>query len=141
MQRKKKGGHHDLSDSVVYCKSKLLGIGLLHTVELAEALAAHRAVVYAKEFSIYNVVVEGDCLWIVQALKALDRYNTLYENVIEYTHSQGCTVQHCQFQYGRQEGNKLAHTLARRTVLTANTDVQVEELPNDLDNVFQTGLL
>ena len=48
-KEKKRGGHHDLSDSVVYCKSKLLGIGLLHTVELAEALAAHRAVVFAEE--------------------------------------------------------------------------------------------
>ena len=56
-------------------------------MELAEALAAHRAVVFAKELSIYNVVVEGDCLWIVQALKALDRYNTLYEDVIEGNHN------------------------------------------------------
>ena len=141
MQRKKKG-HRDLNDSVVYCYSQNYLVQVYLTQwSWTEALAAHRAVVYAKEFSIYNVVVEGDCLWIVQALKALGRYNILYENVIEYTHSQGCTVQHCQFQYVRQEGNKLAHTLARRTVLTANTDVQVEELPSDLDNVFQTDLL
>ena len=99
--KKKKMGHHDLSDSVVYCKSKLLGIGLLHTVELAEALAAHRAVVFAEELSIYKVVVEGDCLWVVQALKALNQYNTLYENVIEDNRSQGLTLQHCQFQHVR----------------------------------------
>ena len=123
MQRKKKGGHHDLSDSVVYCKSKLLGIGLLHTVELAEALAAHRAVVFAEELSIYKVVVEGDCLWVVQALKALNQYNTLYENVIEDTRSQGLTLQHCQFQHVRREGNKLAHALVRKIILTVDTDV------------------
>ena len=51
--------------------------------------------------SIYKVVVEGDCLWVVQALKALNQYNTLYENVIEDNRSQGLTLQHCQFQHVR----------------------------------------
>ena len=110
-------------------------------VELAEALAAHRAVVFAEELSIYKMVVEGDYLRVVQALKALDQYNTLYENVIKDTRSQGLTLQHCQFQHVRREGKKLAHTLARRAILTANTNVQVEKLLNDLDDVFQTDLL
>ena len=67
--------------------------------------------------------MEGDCLCVVQALKALNQYNTLYENVIEDTRSQGLTLQHCQFQHVRREGNKLAHALVRRAILTADTDV------------------
>ena len=41
-----------------------------HLVETTEALATHRAVVFAKELSIFKVMVEGDCLRVVQALKA-----------------------------------------------------------------------
>ena len=37
-------------------------------------------------------------------------------------------------------GNKLAHALARRTVITADFDVWVEELPNDLVDVFRSDL-
>ena len=41
----------------------------------------------------------------------------------------------------RHEGNKLAHTLTRRAVLFADTDVWLEDLPRDLDDVFQFDLL
>ena len=40
-------------------------IGLPHSVETAEALAALRAIVFAKELSIFKVVVEGECLKVV----------------------------------------------------------------------------
>ena len=111
-----------------------------YSVEMAEALAAHRAVTFAKELSIFKVVVEGDCLWVVQALKALDRCKTLYGNVIEDTYSQGVTLQHCQFQHVRRDGNKLAHTLARRAILSVDTDVWIKELPSNLEDVFQSDL-
>ena len=35
----------------------------------------------------------------------------------------------------------LAHALARRAILFANTDVWVESLPSDLDSVFQLNLI
>ena len=40
-------------------------------MELAEALAAYRVVVFVQEMSLYNVMVEGDCLRLVLALKAM----------------------------------------------------------------------
>ena len=35
-----------------------------------------------------------------------------------------------------REGNRLAYGLARRAVLSADTNVWVEELPDDLEDVF-----
>lgn len=72
-------------------------IGLPHSVETAESLTALRAVVFAKELSIFKVLVEGDCLKVVQALKAKERCNTLYETIIEDARSQGVSLQFCQF--------------------------------------------
>ena len=40
-------------------------IGLPHSVETAEALAALRVVVFAKELSVFKVIMEGDCLKVV----------------------------------------------------------------------------
>lgn len=40
----------------------------------------------------------------------------------------------------RQGGNKLAHTLVRRAVSFADLDVWVEEIPFDLEGVFQTDI-
>ena len=66
-------------------------------VEAIEALVACRAAVFAKELCIFKVVVEGDCLRLVQALTAKERCNTLYENIIEDTHNQSLSLQFCQF--------------------------------------------
>ena len=111
-------------------------IGLPHSVETTEALAALRAVVFAKKFSVFKVEVEVDCLKVVQALKARERCNTLYGTVIEDARNQGASLQACHFQHVRREGNKLAHALTRRAVSSADFDLWVKELPNDLENVF-----
>ena len=50
----------------------------------------------------------------------------------------GYALHSCQFFHVRREGNKLAHELARRAVLSADTDVWVEDLLDDLDAVFQS---
>ena len=44
------------------------------------------------------------------------------------------------FQHVQQEGNRLAHSLAKKSILTANTDVRVESLPEDVEDVFHSDL-
>ena len=44
------------------------------------------------------------------------------------------------FQHVRREGNRLAHSLAKNAVLSADTDVWVEALLEDVDDVFQSDL-
>ena len=39
-----------------------------------------------------------------------------------------------------QHGNRLAHGLAKRATLVADTDVWVEDLTSDLDVVFQSDV-
>ena len=60
-------------------------IKLPQTIELAEALAARRAVTLAAKLSIHKVMVEGDCMRVVQALKDHGRCLTMFGNVIEET--------------------------------------------------------
>ena len=52
----------------------------------------------------------------------------------------GAAFRFCKFKHIRREGNRLAHSLARRAILFADTDVWVESLPSDLDVVFQSDL-
>ena len=44
------------------------------------------------------------------------------------------------FIHVKRRGNKLAHALACRAVLSADTNVWLEDLPRDLDDVFQFDL-
>ncbi|KAK7852655.1 hypothetical protein CFP56_038305 [Quercus suber] len=64
----------------------------------------------------------------------------MYGHVIEETRQLGSCLELCSFHHVKREGNKLAHSLPRRAVLSADMDVWVEELPEDLDAVFQGDL-
>lgn len=116
-------------------------VRLPQSIEMAEALAARKVVVFAKELSLSDVIIEGDCLRVAQARAASGRCNTLFGQVIEETRQIRASLQQCQFLHVRREGNRLAHALVRRAISTANTDVRVEELSSDLDAGFQSDFL
>ena len=51
--------------------------------------------VLARELSLFDVIFEGDCLRIIQALKNIVSCKTLFGHVIEETKSLGCSM--CTF--------------------------------------------
>ena len=53
----------DCTDHVIAALSQK--IGLPHLVETTEVLVALRVVMFAKEMSVFKVVLEGDCLKVV----------------------------------------------------------------------------
>ena len=40
-------------------------LGRVQSVKMAEALAAQRVVIFARELSLFNIIVEGDCLHVI----------------------------------------------------------------------------
>ena len=99
-----------------------------------EALAAQRALIFAQEISIFKAEVEGDSLKVIQALNNPKPNRTQMGHII-------CDIQRLgTFNHTCRGDNRLAHSLAKRAVLAANTDVWLEELPQDLVDVFQFDL-
>ena len=102
-------------------------IPLVQPVELAEALAARRAVGFALELSLFStlfsVELEGDCSRVISALNASKSCNTLFGHVTDVCRRVSASLRLCKFQHVRWEGNRLAHTLARRAVSSVDTDV------------------
>ena len=92
-------------------------------VALAEAWAAHRVVTFAQEMSFFRIQVEGYFLGIICALQSHGQCKTLFGHMIDDTQRLGYALHSCQFFHVRWVGNKLAHELARRAVLSADTDV------------------
>ena len=104
-------------------------------VDLVEALAACRAISFAKELSIHQLVIEGDSLRVIQAINGIRPVRTMYGHVIDDIRFLSSSIS-CSFLHVKRKGNRLAHALARRAVSTADTDVWLEDLPQDLDDVF-----
>lgn len=107
---------------------------------MAEALAAQRAVTFARELSLFNIIAEGDCLHVIQTLTCIGPCHMLFGHIIDETKRSGRMLRSCMFQHARREGNRLAHSLAKNTVLSGDTKVWVEAVPEDVDVVFQLDL-
>ena len=84
---------------------------------------------------------EGDCQWVIQAINAPGACRTLFGHIIEEIRCFSSSLVSCSFIHVRREGNKLAHAFVRRAILSADIDVWVKELPNDLDDVFHSDLV
>ncbi|XP_030928675.1 uncharacterized protein LOC115954851 [Quercus lobata] len=125
---------HDFQGQVITALSQK--IPLVQSVELVEAMAARRALLFAKELSLFDVEIEGDCSRVLAALNMARSCSTLFGYVIDECKSLGALLCSCKFSHVRREGNRLAHALARRAVISADMDVWVESLPSDLDSVF-----
>ena len=107
---------------------------------MVEALVAQRAVIFAREMSLFNIIVEGDCLTVIQALLCFGPCPLLFGHIIDETKRLGGVLRSCMFQHVRRDGNRLAHNLAKKAVLFADLEVSVEDLPEDMDVVFQADL-
>ena len=59
---------------------------------------------------------------------------TLYRHIIDEIRSLSSTI-NCSFLHVNRKGNKLAHALTRRAVLSTDIDVWMEEFPQDLEDV------
>ena len=53
---------------------------------------ARRAVVFAKEPSLFNVEIEGDCSRVIKALTDPRRCSTLFGHMIDESRSLGVTL-------------------------------------------------
>ena len=80
------------------------------------------------------MVIEGDSLQVIQAIIDTRPVQTLYGHIIDEIKLLS-SIFTCSFLHVNRKGNMLAHVLARRTVLSANTEVWIEELPQDLEDV------
>ena len=110
-------------------------VRLLGSVDVVEALAACRAMRFAQELILHHVVIEGDSLRVIQAIIDTRPVQTFYGHIIDEIKLLSSLFT-CSFLHVNRKGNMLAHALARRVVLSVDTEVWIEELPQDLEDVI-----
>ena len=96
---------------------------------------------FVAEWCMFRVIIKGDCSWVIATLKGFGCCRTLFDHIIDESKLIGGTLRSCLFQHVRHEGNMLAHCLAKKTVLSADTDVWVKSLLENVKDVFHSDLL
>ena len=105
-----------------------------------EAIAATRALEFARVVGINNVVMEGDSWLVHHALindeKSLSPFGLLIEDVKLFS---SCFSK-LLYSYTKREGNKFAHGLTRHAIHFSDYVVWMEPVPLLSYNVFRADL-
>ena len=80
------------------------------SADVVEALAARRAICFAQELNLHNVVIEGDSLKVIQAIIDTRPVQNLYGHIIDEIRLLSSSFI-CNFLHVNRKGNKLAHAL------------------------------
>ena len=84
------------------------------TMEILEAMAARRAMIFMEELGLRKAIFEGDSKIVVKALSGdCPDWSSIGHIVKDYKSLMGC-FQTCSFSHVRWQSNGVAHALVRR---------------------------
>ncbi len=101
-----------------------------------EASAAKIAVNLVLDLGLQEVDIEGDSLKIITALQQNTPCYTSYGHLILDTNTLAQNLISYQFMHVKQDGNSVAHSLAKRARLCESLEVWMESVPPDLCNIL-----
>jgi hypothetical protein len=89
------------------------GVDGLVAPELAEALAVRRALALTREKGFRNIILESDCLSLIQKITASEKDRSPVGSVVGDIRSLASEFAICSFKHVGRKLNVAAHTLAR----------------------------
>ena len=114
-------------------------IGALSTSVLAaqsvvelEALACRRAVLFAVELGLQDVVFEGDSLQVIQALNQDNANHLTYGHILKDIRTQVAAVSSFEFIFNTRHCNIIADALAKKAKNCRETRVWTDFTPEDI---------
>ena len=104
--------------------------------EIVEALACQRALTFARELNISDLVSEGDAEIIIKSLFARDVSHLEYGHVIQGVLFIASGFQVFNFPHDKRLGNSVAHFLAKCAKLGNELQVWFESILDDIAPPF-----
>lgn len=97
--------------------------------EVVEAIAARRAIIFAREHGLRQVVLEGDCQMLMQALQTGDSNSVLIGHLVADVRHHTVSFKRCSFTFVSKSCNRVAHALAQYAWNVKSFQVWMEDLP------------
>ena len=138
-------------DAAVFKASSSVGIGMIirdnrgeaigafsiptplsTSIAAMEALACRRAVIFAKEIGLRQVLFEGDSAMVIQALIQGNSTSSEYGNIIEDIRTLATDFDFCHFIHVKRNCNVVADALAKKAKTLSGLAVWLEDVPQDI---------
>ena len=146
-------------DRAVFSKDKFSGVGAVirdenglvlgscskhlpqayNAVEV-EALAAATALALAEDLGMQRVILEGDSLVIIKALREEEQFFSPVGLLLEDVRMLSLSFQKLLYSHTKREGNSVAHNLARYTNSIPDFLVWMEDVPSCIQSFVQADL-
>ena len=97
-----------------------------------EVVACQRAVQFALEIGLTQVVVEGDSVTVIEALKNATGQFASYGNILDDIRFQSTNFQFIDFSFTSRACNSVADALAKKANSGVGLQVWLEDLPEDI---------
>ena len=108
------------------------------TVSQVEALATRKVAKFTLEIGVNKIVLEGDSEIVYKDLKNNGPSLALHGHLIQDVKALFPLFSSICFSHVSRVGNKAAHSLTRRTILSQNLNVWMEDVPPDILDVIQS---
>ena len=107
-------------------------IPLSNSVAVLEALACRRALLFAKEIGLRQVVFEGDFAMVIQAVTHGNAELAEYGHIVEDIRILAADFDFIQFSHVKRNCNVVADALAKKAKDSLNLVVCLKEVPEDI---------
>ena len=107
-------------------------IALASTVADLEALACHRALLFAAEKDLQNVIFEGDSVSMMDAIAQEHLILTSYGDIVDDIRYVAFAFQSAQFVSVHRSCNVVADALAKKAKCLAGSREWLGDLPSDI---------
>ena len=107
-------------------------IPLSNSIAVLEALACCRALLFAKEIGLRQVVFEGDSVVVIQAVIDSNSELTEYGHIVEDIRILAADFDFIQFSHVKRNCNVVADALAKKAKDSLSLAVWLEEVPEDI---------
>ena len=111
----------------------------LQAIEI-EALAANKALEFAQEMGLFDVVLEGDSSLVMASLNSKDPGLALYGLLLQDTLSLSLVFSKLSYSHTKREGNTVAHNLAQLAVNLPNCVIWMEDVPSNVLSFYHADL-
>ena len=98
---------------------------------MVEALACQRAVQFAVEIGLYEVVFEGDAVVIINAIAQGSANQSLYGHIVDDILTQAFFLSSSVFCFAPRLCNIVTDALAKRAKVGPDLQVWLEDCPED----------
>ena len=105
-----------------------------------EALAASKALEFARELGIADAVLEGDSQVVMMALKSKTSVLAQFGLLMQDSLTLSTGFSKLSYSHTKREGNTVAHSLAKLAMNLTNCVIWMEDVPSDVLSSYHADL-